>query len=558
MEILKVHNLSVNVFYNNYQHVILDNITFSLNHGETLGILGESGSGKTITALTILQLLSSSLTIYSGEILYKGLDVLRLSEKEMKTIRGGEIAMIFQEPMTSLNPVLTCGNQIMECVRLYYKLTTEKAKKRALELIHEVKLPEPERIFKSYPHQLSGGQRQRIMIAMAISGHPKILIADEPTTALDVTVQKSILELLVDLQKVYGLSILFISHDIGVIEELASRILVMRNGKIIEQGNKDEIIKTPVNPYTKALLACRPPMRSKPKRLPTLQDIEKVSHTKIEMDRNTIRNTYHNASVNVILSVENLRVNFSKSGIIKKSHSIVEAVKGVNFQVYQRETLGLVGESGSGKTTIGRAIMQLVEIYSGNIKYRNIKLNALNEQKKRKIRTKIQLIFQDPYASLNPKISIGKAIMEPMIVHEIHTSKKQREARVIELLEKVGLSASVFYCYPHEFSGGQRQRVVIARALAMNPELIICDESVSALDVSIQAQVLNLLNDLKDELGLTYIFISHDLAVVKYMSERIIVLNEGSIEEINTAENIFNTPQSDYTKQLIHSIPKNQ
>lgn len=359
MEILKVHNLNIKVFFNNIQHTILDNITFSLNHGETLGILGESGSGKTITALTILQLLPPALTLCSGEILYKGMDVLRLSEKEMKNIRGKEIAMIFQEPMTSLNPVLTCGNQIMECIRLYYKLTNGKAKKRALELMDEVKLPEPERIFKSYPHQLSGGQRQRVMIAMAISGHPKILIADEPTTALDVTVQKSILELLVDLQMAYGLSILFISHDIGVIEEIASRILVMRNGKIIEQGNKDEIIKTPVNLYTKALLACRPPTHSKPKRLPTLQNIEKVSHTKIEEDKNTIRNTYHNASANVILSVESLKVNYSRSSIILKSHSIVEAVKGISFQVYKGETLGLVGESGSGKTTIGRAIMQL-------------------------------------------------------------------------------------------------------------------------------------------------------------------------------------------------------
>ena len=664
----------------------VNDISFTLNKGETVGIVGESGSGKSVTSLSAMRLIPSPPGIISGgSIVFhkknkEKVDLLKISEDQMRSYRGNDLAMIFQEPMTSLNPVFTCGDQVLEAIVLHQKLNKKKAKKLTIELFKKVQLPDPERIFNTYPHQISGGQKQRVMIAMAMSCEPSVLIADEPTTALDVTVQKTILQLMQELQREKDMGILFITHDLGVIAELADKVVVMYKGKIVEQGNVWEIFTNPKHPYTKGLLACRPPLNKRYTFLPTVKDFMQVDENGKIIDTNIsvedftkdleissaerekkqkilfekdpvlqIKNlkTYFpisnstkipftlqlglfgkeqkvklgkpiiiaislflaflltsilygvlmlfgfsinnlindliagavNGGVIVLLDVGfildflTLIVVFSGAGILYsfvfkssrsslekglniRSKSNVKAVDKVSFDVYPGETLGLVGESGCGKTTIGRTILRLEEPTEGEMVYKGIDIAKMKANELREFRKEVQIIFQDPYSSLNPRMTIGNAIMEPMQVHNILENDEQRKKRVEELLARVNLDPTHFYRYPHEFSGGQRQRIGIARALAVNPKFIICDESVSALDVSVQAQVLNLLNELKKEFGLTYIFISHDLSVVKYMSDRMLVMQDGEIEEMGDADQIYNKPSTPYTQKLIDAIPE--
>jgi peptide/nickel transport system ATP-binding protein len=557
----------------------VNDVSFTLNKGETVGIVGESGSGKSVTSLSAMRLIPNPPGIISGgEIVFhkksgEKVDLLKCSEEEMRSYRGNDIAMIFQEPMTSLNPVFTCGDQVLEAIMLHQSLNKEDAKKLTIELFEKVQLPDPERIFSTYPHQISGGQKQRVMIAMAMSCEPSVLIADEPTTALDVTVQKTILLLMQKLQKEKDMGIMFITHDLGVIAELADKVVVMYKGKIVEQGNVWEIFTNPQHPYTKGLLACRPPLEKRYSFLPTVSDFMKIDKNGNIIDNNiSVADFTKNLVISdserqkkqkelfskkAVLQLKNLKTYFPiKNGFFGGISSYVKAVNDVTFDVFPGETLGLVGESGCGKTTIGRTILRLEEPTEGEMIYKGQDIAKMTADELRAFRKEVQIIFQDPYSSLNPRMTIGNAIMEPMQVHDILDSDEQRKEKVKELLTKVSLDPSHFYRYPHEFSGGQRQRIGIARALAVNPKFIICDESVSALDVSVQAQVLNLLNDLKEEFGLTYIFISHDLSVVKYMSDRMVVMQEGEIEEMGDADQIYNSPKTDYTKKLIDAIPE--
>lgn len=555
----------------------VNDISFTLSRGETIGIVGESGSGKSVTALSIMQLIPNPPgKIISGEIIYHSgitdsVNVVTLPEKEIRKLRGNDIAMIFQEPMTSLNPVYTCGNQVMEAILLHQHCTKKEAKDKTIQLFKEVQLPRAEQIFNSYPHQISGGQKQRVMIAMAMSCKPSILIADEPTTALDVTVQATILDLMLKLQQEHHIGILFITHDLGVIAELADKVIVMYKGKIVEQGNVLDIFSNPKHPYTKGLLACRPPLTKRLKWLPTVTDFMDTSPTG-QLSEKSVQEATEKFLITKeeriadhqllyshppILEVKNLKTYFPiNNGIFGKVTDYVKAVDDISFDVFPGETLGLVGESGCGKTTLGRSILRLVEPTEGEIIFQGIDLLSLSSKKMREMRKDLQIIFQDPYSSLNPRMAIGKAIMEPMQVHGIGINDAERKNRVMELLQRVNMQESHFYRYPHEFSGGQRQRICIARALALQPKFIICDESVSALDVSVQAQVLNLLNELKREFNFTYIFISHDLSVVKFMSDRMVVMNKGKIEEMGEADSIYNNPQTDYTKKLIAALPK--
>ena len=557
----------------------VNDVSFSLNKGETIGIVGESGSGKSVTSLSAMRLIPNPPGIISGgEIIFHQkdgttTDLLKISEEQMRKFRGNEIAMIFQEPMTSLNPVFTCGNQVMEAIILHQKLNNKAAKSLTLELFKKVQLPDPERIYSAYPHQISGGQKQRVMIAMAMSCQPSVLIADEPTTALDVTVQKTILQLMQKLQTEQEMGILFITHDLGVIAELADKVVVMYKGKIVEQGSVWDIFNNPQHPYTKGLLACRPPLDKRYTFLPTVSDfmqtddkgnivdngVSVADFTKklVISEKSRIAIQKALLAKEPVLTIKNLKTYFPiKGGFFGGITGQVKAVDNVSFDVYPGETLGLVGESGCGKTTIGRTIIRLEEPTSGEMLYKGKDIAKMNAKELRAFRKEVQIIFQDPYSSLNPRMTIGNAIMEPMQVHGILANDDERKKRVEELLSRVNLDPSHFYRYPHEFSGGQRQRIGIARALAVNPKFIICDESVSALDVSVQAQVLNLLNELKQEFGLTYIFISHDLSVVKYMSDRMVVMQEGKIEEMGDADQICNNPGTDYTKKLIDAIPE--
>jgi peptide/nickel transport system ATP-binding protein len=563
-ELLQIKNLRVEFKTDNGIQKAVDDISFSLKKGEILGIVGESGSGKSVTSLAIMQLISCPPgKIASGEIIYNinedaQLDLLKQNEKQMREWRGNEIAMIFQEPMTSLNPVMKCGKQVMEAILLHQNINKKEAKAKTIHLFNEVLLPKPEEIFNRYPYELSGGQKQRVMIAMAISCNPSLLIADEPTTALDVTVQKTILELLKSLQQKYGMSIIFITHDLGVVAEIADNVAVMYKGKIVEQGDANAIFKHPQHPYTQGLLACRPKLDVRLAFLPTVNDFMNPTHFKSIEITSTERANNQNIiySQNPILQVKNITVDFpTKKSWMGKVTENFRAVNNISFEVYEGETLGLVGESGCGKTTLGRSILRLIEASSGQIIYKGKVLSLLKTVEMRAFRQKLQIIFQDPYSSLNPRISIGSAILEPMKVHNILDSDKARKNRVIELLERVNMSENQFNRYPHEFSGGQRQRICIARALALNPELIICDESVSALDVSVQAQVLNLLNELKLDFKFTYVFISHDLSVVKFMSDRMIVMKNGEIVEMGEADSIYRHPSSAYTRKLIEAIP---
>ncbi|WP_291090808.1 ABC transporter ATP-binding protein [Empedobacter sp. UBA7494] len=558
--IIEVKNLSIS--FGDKQ--VLNNINFKVEQGDTLGIVGESGSGKSLTSLAIMGLLSPNAIIHpKSEILFrqydKMIDLLKLSPKELEKIRGNEIGMIFQEPMTSLNPSLRCGEQVEEAIRLHQNLSKEEAKKKVLHLFEQVKLPNPERIYKAYPHELSGGQKQRVMIAIAISCEPKLLIADEPTTALDVTVQKATLDLLKELQEKNNMSMLFISHDLGVIANVCEEVLVMFRGDVVEQGNVETIFNHPKENYTKGLIACRPRLDERAKRLPTVKDFLENPNFKTEIYTEEEREAFHEKiyANPPILEVKNLKKYFYPSTLFGNATiPNVKAVDDISFKVYPGETMGLVGESGSGKTTLSRTVLLLEKPTAGEIYYNGIDITKLKKEQIRKLRREIQIIFQDPYSSLNPRQTIAQIITEPMQVHKIGLNKAERLKTASSLLQKVGLSDQDLNKYPHEFSGGQRQRIGIARALALNPKFIICDESVSALDVSVQAQVLNLLNDLKTEFSFTYIFISHDLAVVKYMSDQLLVMQHGEMKELNDADKVYAHPTTNYTKELIEAIPK--
>ncbi|HYK76224.1 MAG TPA: ABC transporter ATP-binding protein [Daejeonella sp.] len=548
-------------------------VSFDLQQGQVLGIVGESGSGKSVTSLSIMRLHDPRTSIISGQIYLQDVELLQLSEQQMQSYRGNRISMIFQEPMTSLNPVLTCGIQVMETILQHQKTDRKAARQKTLDLFREVQLPRPENIFDSYPHQLSGGQKQRVMIAMALSCDPQILIADEPTTALDVTVQKTILQLLLRLKKERNMSLIFISHDLGVIGEIADQVMVMYKGQVVENAPVRQIFNNPQHPYTRGLLACRPSPERRLYKLPIVSDFlrtddagsilaagESIDHllNSLKINEQTFKERKTKLyEQQALLKVQNLKTWYPiKSGLFKPQTGFVKAVDEVSFQVFPGETLGLVGESGCGKTTLGRSILRLVEPTGGKILFEETDLRNLRPEEMRNLRRNMQIIFQDPYSSLNPRFTVGQSIMEPMQVHHLYANNQQRKEHVMQLLERVNLKPEHFNRYPHEFSGGQRQRISIARALALQPKFIICDESVSALDVSVQAQVLNLLRELQQELGLTYIFISHDLAVVKHISDRIMVMNKGKIEETGDAEEIYHHPKTEYTRKLIQAIPK--
>ncbi|MCF1190256.1 ABC transporter ATP-binding protein [Mangrovimonas sp. AS39] len=557
-KLLDITDLRVSFVSNQKEKEIIHGISYQLFENEILGVVGESGSGKSVSSLALLGLLPKGISkITKGSIYFKGQDLTHLSDKEFQALRGNEIAMIFQEPMSSLNPSMRCGEQVIEILLQHTSLSQNDGKQKTLELFEKVKLPNPERVYKAYPHEISGGQKQRVMIAMAIACNPKILVADEPTTALDVTVQKEIILLLKHLQATEGMSIIFISHDLSLVSEISDRILVMYQGQIVEQGPVKDIFLAPKETYTKALINSKPALDVRLKKLPTIKDFINDTTNKDVItleDRHKKHQKLY--SQTPILEVNNVeKVYVSKAGWFGKP-TFFKAVNDVSFRLYEGETLGLVGESGCGKSTLSNAILMLDPPTAGQIFYKGTDITKLNRKALRRLRKDIQVIFQDPFASLNPRIPIGKAIMEPMKVHHIGSSDKNRKEKVMTLLDKVGLNSESFYKYPHEFSGGQRQRVGIARAIALEPKLVICDESVSALDISVQAQVLNLLNDLKDNFGFTYIFISHDLSVVKYMSDQLIVMNQGKIEEMGDADKVYGHPKKEYTKKLIHAIPK--
>jgi peptide/nickel transport system ATP-binding protein len=574
----------------------VEDLSFRLEAGRTLGIVGESGSGKSVTSLSIMRLLASTANIESGRISLLGKDLVRLPERQMQAIRGRDISMIFQEPMTSLNPVFTVGAQIMEAIVLHQKVSKAEARERTIGLLREVGIPKPEQRVDSYPHQMSGGQKQRVMIAMALSCNPQLLIADEPTTALDVTIQAQILEILRKLRDERGMAIIFITHDLGVIAEIADDVLVMFQGQEVEYGPVLEIFSQPKHPYTKGLLACRPRLETKYRRLPTVDDFMQTVRANGEvrvfeknMDAARLKHLeesgrgrllhpkselswighpweegHHAPDTQTVaegaaplLSVENLQVHFPvRRGILGRTVDHIKAVDGVSFNVYRGQTLGLVGESGCGKTTTGRAILRLIEPTGGGVRFNGVDLGSLGGGELRAMRGKMQIVFQDPYGSLNPRMTIESALVEPMVIQRIGRNRSDRRDRAVALLREVGLEPRYLRRYPHEFSGGQRQRICIARALASGPEFLICDESVSSLDVSVQAQVLNLFKELQEKRGLTYIFISHDLSVVKFMADMMAVMNEGKIIEFGPSENIYANPREAYTRRLIDATPK--
>jgi len=530
-------------------------ISFDIPHNSTIALVGESGSGKSVTSLAILGLLppENSIIHAGSEIIYGGRNLVDMPIRDLRALRGGDISMIFQEPMTSLNPVFTVGFQLEEVLRLHMGMSGRKARARSIALLQEVGLPDPRRRVDFYPSQLSGGQQQRVMIAMAIACEPKLLIADEPTTALDVTIQKQILDLIAELQKKHQMSVLFITHDLAVVGEIADHVVVMRNGEIREKGPAKQVFEAPQDAYTKALLKCRPQLDRRPVRLPVIDDFMNGSPRAAANLPDRKRGVLPGDPV--VLSVKNLGKSFySREGLFGQRE--FKAVKDVSFDLRKGKTLGLVGESGSGKTTVGLTLMRLHEATTGQAIFEGRDLLALSAKEFMPYKRRIQIIFQNPYASLNPRFTVGQILTEPMQIHGIGTGAQDRTDLAFELLNKVGLSEVSFYKYPHEFSGGQRQRIAVARCLTMKPDILICDESVSALDVSVQAQVLNLLQDLQDEFGLSYIFISHDLAVVKYISDQVMVMNEGEIVEIANSDEIYRDPKMPYTQKLLASIPK--
>jgi peptide/nickel transport system ATP-binding protein len=555
---LQVKNLSISFFTEGNLTEVVHDIRFSLKKNEIVGLVGESGSGKSVTSLAIMGLLPKKTSCTKGRILFNKTNLKTITDKAFQKIRGAQIAMVFQDPMSALNPSLTCGFQVAEMLLQHNKISRKEVKKSVISLFNKVKLPRPEIIFSQYPHQISGGQKQRVMIAMAIACKPQLLIADEPTTALDVTVQKEIILLLKELQEETKMSMLFISHDLTLVSEIADRVVVMQNGYIVEQNTTKNIFLKPQHVYTKALLNARPSLTERLEVLPTVQDFlnndiphKVITTTQRKKNHDKI---YSKAS---ILEIKHLATYFNTSkSWFSKSDNLVKAVDKVSFKIYKGETLGLVGESGCGKTTLGRTILRLEKSQSGQVLYKGKDILKLNAKELKKVRKDIQIIFQDPYSSLNPRIPAGEAIIEPMRVHSLYNSYKERKEKVLELLRQVGLDEASFNKYPHEFSGGQRQRIGIARAIALEPKIIICDESVSALDVSVQAQVLNLLNNLKENYNFTYIFISHDLAVVKYMADNLLVMKDGRIEEQGDADALYKEPKSDYTKGLLEAIPK--
>jgi peptide/nickel transport system ATP-binding protein len=566
IELLSIQNLQIDFTSDGIITTAVKDVSVDVQRGEIVAIVGESGSGKSVTSLSILQLLPSPPAVFpKGEIWFtdkegRKINLLKASNETIRKIRGNEIAMIFQEPMTSLNPVHTCGHQVMEAILLHQQIPAEEAKKRTIELFESVQLPNPSLLYSRYPYQLSGGQKQRVMIAMAMSCNPTLLICDEPTTALDVTVQKTILQLIKNLQQQKNIGVIFISHDLGVVAEVADKVIVMYKGSIVEEGPAAELYKNPTHAYTKALLACRPALHAKGERLPVVSDFIdgklKDVHDKLEIREQVRRSEIINRD-HPLLSVQNVKVWFpAKSKLFGKPTEFIKAVDDVSFDLFEGETVGLVGESGCGKSTLGRSILQLIKPTEGSIFFKGQDLAKAPQDLLRSMRKDMQIIFQDPYSSLNPRMTIGEAIGEPIQVHRLALNNRGKQEKVMELLEKVHLKPEHYNRYPHEFSGGQRQRIVIARALALHPAFVICDESVSALDVSVQAQVLNLLNDLKKEFKFTSIFISHDLSVVRYISDRIMVMNKGKIVETGNAEDVYLHPKSTYTQNLIASIPK--
>ncbi len=578
--LLSVRNLQVTFRGDEGLVHAVKNISFDLAQGQTLGIVGESGSGKSATALAIMGLLGESGRVTHGEVLFRPsgetpVDLIKVSPKRMLQYRGDRMAMIFQEPMTSLNPLFTCGYQVIEAIRQHQKVSAAEAEVRTIHLFNEVQLPHPEQLIARYPHELSGGQLQRVMIAMAISGNPQLIIADEPTTALDVTVQAAILDLLREIQRSRQMSMIFITHDLGILAEIADRAIVMNQGEVVEVDDTRNIFQSPQHPYTKGLIACRPRPDRQLRLLPTVSDFMEVQNGQM-IEREPTDSRYLEVvppeeiaarlvelqKQEPILSVDNLRIEFPIRSILGLKKRYMVAVNNISFDVYRGETLGLVGESGCGKTTTGRAILGLTSTVMGSVKFEGQEISQLRGEALQKLRCDLQVIFQDPYGSLNPRMTVGNAIAEPLLIHSYqerfqrYRSAAARCERAAYLLERVGLTKSAMRRYPHEFSGGQRQRICIARALALNPKLIVADEPVSALDVSVQAQVLNLLKELQTEFGLTYIFISHDLGVVKFMSDRIMVMNNGAIVELGAAEDIYTNPQETYTQKLISAIPK--
>ncbi len=558
--LLSIRDLTVEFQTQDDTVTAVNHVSFDIPRGKTVGLVGESGSGKSVTSLAVMGLIPSPPgRITSGELLFNGEDLLKKSESEMRTIRGDRISMIFQEPMTSLNPVFRIGSQIAEVLMLHRGMNKKEAWQKAEDLLHQVGIPDPKKKIRAYPHELSGGQKQRVMIAMAIACEPELLICDEPTTALDVTIQKQVLDLMLDLQDKYHMGMLFITHDLGVIADLADDVVVMYRSNIVETGSVNTIFTNPKHPYTKGLIACRPLLEGNPKRLLTVADyMDEAGNEIIVPPERFEPMVKEDKSGNpVLLEVSNLKTWFPvKGGFFGTTKDYVKAVDDVSFTVRKGETLGLVGESGCGKTTLGRTILRLQAATGGDVIYDGTNIMELSGEDLRRMRSRMQIIFQDPYSSLNPRMTIGDILTEPMTIHGIGENKKDRFARAQELMRKVDLKPEQLSRYPHEFSGGQRQRICIARALAVEPEFIICDESVSALDVSVQAQVLNLLLDLQEEMGLTYIFISHDLSVVNFISDRVGVMHQGKLLELDTAEQIYKHPKTDYTRNLLAAIPK--
>lgn len=564
MALLSIKNLTVDFLSGSGAARAVNNVSFTVNEGEIVALVGESGSGKSVTSLSILQLLPQPPAHYpQGEILFtengEQIDLLKVHGKTLRSIRGNKVAMIFQEPMTSLNPVIRCGEQVMEVLRVHKGLSKNEALAQTVAWFTKVKLPNPETLIDRYPHQLSGGQKQRVMIALAMCCNPRLLICDEPTTALDVTVQKTILQLIKELQQEQQMGVVFITHDLGVVAEIADRVVLLYKGEVVEEGPTEQIFRSPKHPYTKALIACRPALHPKGERLPTVADFlsPDTLHKEPFLPGNEQAKEAATATSAPLVEVKNVSVTFpAKTSLFGKTLRAVTAVDGVSFSIYKNETLGLVGESGCGKTTLGRTLLRLVDPSAGQILYKGTDITQLTKTETAALRKNVQLVFQDPYSSLNPRLTIGAALAEPMSLVNPATSSNERRKRVADLLEKVGLPASVVNRYPHEFSGGQRQRIVIARALGLQPDFLVCDESVSALDVSVQAQVLNLLNDLKKSLGLTLLFISHDLSVVRYMCDRMQVMQAGKIVESGVADDVYRHPKTQYTQSLLDAIPQ--
>jgi peptide/nickel transport system ATP-binding protein len=562
--LLRVKDLTVEFHTSEGMTRAVNNISFDIPQGKTIGIVGESGSGKSVTSLAVMGLLQKpAAKIPQGEIFFNGIDLLKCNEAQMREIRGNQISMIFQEPMTSLNPVFKVGDQIAEALRIHKNISYKEAWQKAVELMNQVGIPNPSASAHKYPHEMSGGQKQRVMIAMAISCEPKLLIADEPTTALDVTIQKQVLELLHKLQQQYNMSMMFITHDLGVIGDIADDVVVMYRSNVVEKNSAKEIFHTAKHPYTKGLLACRPKLGANPRRLLTVSDYmteEGVEKT-INRDRVQVfdKESTPEKEGEILLEVKNLVTQFPiKGGFFGRTVDHFKAVNDVSFTLKKGQTLGLVGESGCGKTTLGRTIIRLIEPAAGNILYRGKDITGVYGEELRLLRRKMQIIFQDPYSSLNPRMTVSEILTEPLNIHKVGNSRQERLDMARALMERVGLKANQLNRYPHEFSGGQRQRICIARALMLNPEFVICDESVSALDVSIQAQVLNLLLDLQQEFGLTYIFISHDLSVVNFIADEVGVMYAGKIIEMDKASRIYKNPSQEYTRTLLSAIPKGE